>query len=478
MRLTSDAGSFRDPTSRVFIDNPSGSSGSKRIFRGVDAAARENYEALSEQAFFLELQQNRQIVSTNLLDDETAAKTGMLNGQWAGVLEHELIPFVSYPYEWTFSMLKDAALLHLSILETSLENGWTLKDATPYNIQFVGSQPIFIDIPSFIPRKAGEQWTGYRQFCAMFLTPLLIRAHLDIDHLPLLRSYLDGIPSIEALRYFHGTKKFKRGVLSHVVLPAKVEKSIAKKERDRAPAHRRKSIQQSDAMVLGLVQSMARLVRKLDIKIEHTDWSEYEMTHSYEDDDFETKKAFVQNSVSRVPRTYAWDIGCNTGTFSKLISEHSKHVISIDADRDSVEKLYRRESEATRSKILPLVMDLSNLSPNQGWAGVERAAFDRRDKPDIILCLALIHHVRLSANIPCVMFLEWLHSMNCEVVLEFVDRHDEMVVKLLTNKDEQYADYSLSQFVDEAEKFFDILDRAPLKGGKRMIFHLSPKAAQ
>ena len=473
-RLGANSGSFRDPANRVYEIKPKSPGDKARILRGLSEDALEVYQQISEETFFRKALNAGHIVQTDLLTtDDEDARAVMADG-WAGVLEHEPVPFVTYPYEWTFNMLKDAALLQLQLIETSLENGWTLKDATPYNIQWIGPRPVFIDIGSFLPWHTGESWVGYRQFCSLFLTPLMLRAHLGIDHLPLLRSNIDGIPPTEAVKYFNGTKRFKKGVLSHLLFPAKVEISIAKRERDDAPVRQRTPRHQSRAMVIGLVQSLTRLVKKLSTEITHTDWSRYDKTHSYREADFDAKKAFVLKHASTHRREYVWDIGCNTGTFSRISGENCRHVISVDGDHDAVEQLYLAEKRNPDSNILPLVMNLANISPGQGWAGLERQAFDQRRKPDLVLCLALIHHLRISANIPNLLFLRWLRSLESEVILEFVNREDEMVVKLLTNKKEQYDDYTLERFTEEAQKFFTIVDRESLKGGKREIFYLKP----
>jgi len=473
-KIEANSGSFRDPANRVYEIASKSKADQPRILRGLSKDALVIYQNLSQEEFFNKLLKTGRIVKTNLLPStDIDAKAIMAEDGWAGVLEHEVVPFVTYPYEWTFSMLKDAALLQLHLIEESLENGWTLKDATPYNIQWVGSRPVFIDVPSFEPWIEGEPWVGYRQFCSMFLIPLLIRAHLGIDHLPLLRSYLDGISPTEAVKFFTGTKRFKKGVMSHIVFPAKVENSILKRERDNVPARQRTARKQSKAMVVGLVQSLSRLVKRLSIKIEHTDWSQYDKTHTYQEKEFEAKKAFVLKHTSATRRDHIWDIGSNTGTFSRIGSEFCNQVISVDGDHDAVEQLFLSEKKNKTSNILPLVMNLSNISPGQGWAGNERQAYDQRKKPDLVLALALIHHVRMSANIPNFLFLKWLHSLEADVILEFVNREDEMVIKLLTNKKEQYDDYSLNQFIEEAEQFFTIKDRASLKGGKREIFYLS-----
>ena len=471
--VINDLGSFRDPANRVYTRDSG--LGSLRVLRGVNTIALNNFVKLLDESFFKRAVEKGYIVRTQLLNaSDTDAETILQDG-WSGVLEHDPIPFISYPYEWSFSMLKDAALLQLGLLEKALENGWTVKDATPYNIQFRASKPVFIDIPSFEPWGNGDAWVGYRQFCSMFLTPLMLRAHLNIDFRPLLRSYLDGIPPTEAVRFFSGRNRYKKGVMSHIVFPARVENAIGKKERDDRPAARRNGRKQSKSMVIGLVQSLKRVVRSLTIKIEHTDWAHYDKTHSYEDEEHAAKKHFVTEHAGERARGHVWDIGCNTGTFSRLCASFSDAVISIDGDPNAIEQLYLAERQSEEAKILPLVMNLNNISPNQGWGGAERKALDARKTPDVVLALALIHHTRISANIPNKMFLMWLRSLNADIIIEFVDRHDEMVAKLLTNKVEQYEDYTLDSFVVEMKSLFEIAARRSLKGGKRVIFYLRPK---
>ncbi len=472
--IVANAGSFRDPVNRVYeVSSPDGNN-RKRILRGVNQDALESYQELATQSFYKRLVEQGHVIKTDIAPNDDPDALSVIEEGWSGVLEHEAVSFVSYPYEWTFSMLRDAALLQLHIIEQSIENGWTLKDATPYNFQFVGPRAVFIDIPSFETRVEGEPWGGYRQFSSMFLIPLLLKSHLGIDQLPILRSYIDGVPPTEAIKYFKGLSRLKKGVISHITFPAMVENSIAARERDRAPAQKRTTKGQSNAMVLGLVQSLSRLIKGLKSDIRHTDWSHYDKTHSYESEDFVVKKAFVQKYAAQSARDHIWDIGCNTGTFSNICSPHCNLVVSLDGDHDAVEKLYLKEKEEKSSNILPLVMNLSNISPGQGWAGSERQAFDKRKDPDLVLCLALIHHIRMSANVPNILFLKWLRSLNSDVVLEFVNREDEMVVKLLTNKKEQYADYDIEQFIREAELFFTIENREPLKDGKRELFFLKP----
>jgi len=472
LKLAANQGSFRDPAGQVY--EGALPDGEYRILRGLRVDALANAQLLLDAPFYRVLSDEGHVLPSVLIPPEAELARVPLADGWAGVMEHTRVPIISYPYEWPFSMLKDAALLQLRCLGAALEHGWTMKDATPFNVQWFGTNPVFIDIPSFTPWVDGEPWVGYRQFCAMFLIPLLLRAHLGIDYLPLLRSSLEGIPPVEGVKYFQGRNKLRRGVLAHLVFPARVERFVARRERDNAPARARLPRRYSKAMVVGLAQSLARLVRRLDTNIAHTDWSHYDRTHSYAQEEHAAKAGFVRRHVlARRPRS-VWDLGCNTGTFSRIGAEVADLVVAVDGDHDAVEQLYRAERQAGGGKILPLVMNLANISPAQGWAGVERMAFDGRGKPDMVLCLALIHHMRVSANIPNTAFLRWLRGLDAEVVLEFVNREDEMFEKLLANRKERFEDYSLDSFVAEVGRYFIIRERMELKGGKREIFALAP----
>ena len=466
--LTADGGSFRDSVNRVYVAGD-------RILRGLDTGAAGAFSQFSNSDLATRLVASGALIASHELDpaDDDAARKLVESG-WAAVVEHQKIPFVSYPYEWSFSMLKDAALLHLRILEDALEQGWILKDATPYNIQWQGSRPVFIDIGSFERWEEGQPWVGYRQFCSLFLIPLMLKAHLGIDPRPILRSQLDGIPPMEAVRYFRGLDRLKRGVLAHVVFPATVEAAIVRRERDNVPARRRVAGRHSKAMVIGLVQGLRGTVRGLRSGVEHTDWSHYASHHSYADAEFGEKLAFVRARLGERRRKLVWDIGCNTGTFSRAASEFCDYVVALDRAAHTLDQQYISQRPEKGQKILTQAGDLANISPDQGWAGRERRALDGRGKPELVLCLALIHHMRVSANVPVPMFLDWLRSLDAEVIIEFVDRGDDMFVKLLANKTVDYPDYTAEAFETAVKERFTIRSREQLKGGLREIFHLAP----
>ncbi len=471
--LSADGGSFKDPSGRVYLvpDRDSG----QRVVRGLTDSARATIARLMSEPFFESLMSRGDVVKTaGLRPDDPAAASVMKMG-WAAAVEHEAVDFLTWPYEWPFSMLKDAALLQLRLLDSAIRSGWMLKDATPFNIQWVGTRPVFIDVPSFVPWEDGEYWQGYRQFCSTFLIPLMLTAHLGIPFQPLLRSCPEGIPPEEAARYFYGLRRFKRGVPSHVWFPAKMERRMRKRESGNGSSSSSKRRRQSETTLLALLDDLARLVAGLSHRpAGSSNWSEYSETHSYGEVDFERKKAFVEEHISARRPRLLWDLGANTGTFSRIAARHSQVVVAVDGDHEAVDILYREARESGDRNIIPLVMDLANPSPGQGWVGRERAAFFERQSPDVALCLALVHHLRVSANIPTSMLIEWLRSLDAALIVEFVGRDDEMFRKLVENKSEDYADYTSENFQLEIEKRFTIEDRMELKKGKRQMLLLEP----
>ena len=384
-------------------------------------------------------------------------------------------------------MLKDAALLQLRLLTASVGHGWTLKDATPFNIQYSlatgGPRPIFIDVPSFTPR-GGAYWHGHRQFCATFLAPLLLTAHLGVPFAPLLKSAPEGVPPEEAIKYFRGLRRFHRGVPAHIWFPARAEQALRNRGRDGSATHS-PDRKQSQRTLLALLDSLTRLVQRLSYGKPRSAWTAYSHNHPYDSADFERKKEFVARHAEALRPALTLDLGANTGAFSRIAARFSRVVVAADADHDAVETLYlalrdhqteaRGEGgDSEHRNIIPIVLDVANPSPGLGWAGTERAAFTVRAKPDLVLCLALVHHLRVAANVPLPLLIDWLRTLDAPVVMEFVGREDEMFAELIANKQERYEDYSAAGFEAHLRGRFHVRDRLALKDGRRELLLLSP----
>lgn len=458
-----EPGSYRDRDGTVFYRDG-------RVYRRLSPVALENWQRLSEQPFFRSECEAGRIIATRGIDKDTNADLG------ADVIEHDRIPFISYPYEWSFGMLKDAALLHLDLMSQALKTGMILKDSSAYNIQWRGVNPVFIDIPSFEPLGKGEPWVGYRQFCELFLYPLMLQSYKGVNYRPWLRGRIDGIPA-EELRAVMSTRDLLRpGVLMHVAAQAALQKRYSSSSNNVRGTLAEAGFDK--AMIERNVEKLRSLVTKLELSNAKTEWSDYDKTHSYDDAEFDKKQAFVRKAAATRRWKLAWDIGCNTGTFSRIADEHSDYVVAMDGDWKAIEYLYQREKAGNASSsILPLVINLADASPNQGWLGLERKELAARGRPELTLCLALVHHIVISANIPLADFIKWLARLGTSVVIEFVGRDDEMVKALLANREDQYDDYHPENFRDLLAQSFDIQDEQDLKGGKRRIYFATAKAS-
>ena len=249
-----NAGSFRDRDGRVYHFQD-------RVLRGLSDSALQNFRQLQEKSFYIKLVESGKVIGTREIPAEENPLPDDVQAQWAGFLEHDPVPVISYPYEWTFSMLKAAASLQLHLVERAVSNGFMLKDATPYNIQFVNRKPVFIDIPSFEPLLQGVPWSGYRQFCEMFLFPLFLQAYKGCDFQPFMRAAINGIDVQVAATLFGFRDRFRKGVMSHVWLQAKLDRRFGGSSEDVRSSL--KSAGFNRELILVNVRKLQKLVRKL-----------------------------------------------------------------------------------------------------------------------------------------------------------------------------------------------------------------------
>lgn len=467
-----EEGSFRDRSARVLIHNG-------RVLRLLTPDAKLAWEQSSRAPFFQELMSAGRIITTRALSREEAASIPLLS-ESSAVLEHARVPFVSYPYEWSFGMLQRAALLHLEILTAALGSGLILKDASPYNVMFRGVSPVFIDVGSFVPHVPGEPWAAYRQFCELMLFPLLLQAHRHVDLQSVLRSELEGISARQFLKWLSWRDLFRPGVFTHGWLQAALDRP------SRSAATSTVSDLQASGfgteLILRNLSGLKRLIERLKWKPAETQWTDYRTALPHVVEDTAAKTEFVRGVAGSRRWSLVWDLGCNDGAFSRIAAETAETVVAMDSDHGCVERLYRSLSEAddratASSTILPLCVNVANLSPAMGWRGRERKRLEERGRPELVLCLGLIHHLVIGHNIPLPDVVDWLASLGGEVVIEFPSKQDAMVQRLLRNKRDQYEDYSLEQLEAALMPCFEIRQRASLPSGQRTLLHAVPKSA-
>ena len=459
-----DSGSFRDREGRIYLH-------SGRVFRGLSETALRNFHTLEGSKFYRRLADSGDIVGSRELPEGENPLPEYVRAQWSGFVEHDRVPVVSYPYEWTFSMLRDAAALQLKLLESALREDFTLKDATPYNIQFVNNRPVFIDIPSFEPLKPGEPWTGHRQFCEMFLFPLMLQAYKGVHFQPFMRASIDGVGVQMADGLFNKRDLLRKGVLGNVWLQAKLERRYSGSSQDMRS--NLKAAGFNKELILANVRKLRKLVGRLEWAHAESEWGDYASFHNYSDADHEKKESFITNCVATAKPKTVWDIGCNTWQFSRVAAKHCRQVVATDIDHLAVERLY--SDPDMPGNILPLVQNVADPSPNWGWRNLERRDLQHRSQPGMVLCLALIHHVVISANIPLAEFVGWLASLTPELVIEYVGREDDKVQTLLRNKEDQYWDYSREFLEKQLGRYFDTRNQVALSEGRRQLYWCSRK---
>ena len=462
--VVGEPGSFRDRGASVFYLGD-------HVYRGLREGAFRNWTELSKTRFFKGLIADRGLVHTEVADMSDLEPPG--TESWSAVLRHETISFVSYPYEWPFEMLRDAALQQLDILGVALDEGFVLKDASPFNTQWFGTRPVFIDVASFEPLAEGEPWHGYRQFCRMFLYPLFLQAYRGVPFQPWLRGSIEGLNAEDFSRLMSWRDLLRPGVFAHVFLQAQLEARYGASDGDIRGQLKAGGFHTD--LIRNNVRRMRRLVATLRRRHKRSEWSEYANDHSYSAQDLAAKTAFVHEGLRLRSWNVVWDLGCNTGTHSRAAALNARYVVAMDGDEVAVGRLYTSLKAEGHRSILPLVIDLANPSPNLGWRGLERKALPERGMPDLTLCLALVHHMAITANIPLKDIVDWLAQLGTSLIIEFPNRSDAMVQRLLRNKKDDHPEYSLEVFERAMAGSFNVVRRQELRAGTRVLYYGTPK---
>jgi hypothetical protein len=445
-------GSFRDPSGFLFWQNGS-------LYRQINISYKERYVRLMDSGLFEEL------AKTGLLIRHQEVDIQPVKPQIAyKIIQPEQIDFISYPYEWCFSQLKDAALTTLEIQKKALNFGMSLKDASAYNIQFRKGKPAFIDTLSFEIYREGQPWIAYRQFCQHFLAPLALMSYKDIRLNQLLRVYIDGIPLDLASSLQPFRSRLQLSLLTHIHLHARSQNRFAKRKVN----SRRLSL--SRLGLQGLIDNLESTIKKLHWQPLGTEWANYYEETSYSQNALEDKKQIVAGYLDRLHPQRVWDLGSNTGVFSRLASRLGIVTVSLDSDPAAVEQNYLSCRKNQETNILPLVVDLTNPSPAIGWQNQERLSLAERGPADTVLALALVHHLAISNNVPLKRIAAFFSSIGNSLVIEFVPKTDPQVQRLLATREDVFTDYSQPAFENEFSRFFNIQNSVKIKDSERTLY--------
>jgi hypothetical protein len=450
--------SFRDPSGFLFERDGI-------LYRQINPAYRDNYELLFSSNLYEEL-----VAEALLIPHQEAILAGQNKESAYKIIKPEKIPFVSYPYEWCFSQMQDAALTTLHIQKIALSRGMTLKDASAYNVQYFKGKPIFIDTLSFELYQEGEPWTAYRQFCQHFLAPLALMSLKDIRLSQLLRIYIDGIPLSLASKLLPLRSWLYMGLATNIHIHAKMQKKYASQSIKTNPSARI-----SKKGLLAIITGLEEIVRSLRNASKATEWGEYYRDIHYSGESFGAKKRIVSDLITQIKPRSVWDLGANEGLFSRLASSQGIDTISMDNDPATVENNYLTARNNHETCILPLLIDLSNPSSFCGWANRERRSLTARGPADLIISLALEHHLVIGNNIPFKQLAEYLAQLGCWLIIEYVPKNDPQVQRLLASRKDIFNEYDPLSFEHFFSQFYNIQGKYDIPDSQRVIYLMARK---
>jgi len=464
--------SFRDPNGFVFKHQG-------KVYRQINKCYAAEYEQFVESGFYQYLVNKQYLVSHSEVELDNEVLDSLVDEQLRyKIIEPQQVPFISYPYEWSFSQLKDAAMLTLQVHLLALKKGFSLKDASAYNVQFINSQAIFIDTLSFEPYVEGQPWVAYRQFCQHFLAPLALMAFRDVKLGGLLTTNIDGVPLELASKLLPIRTRVNYSMLAHIHTHARMQRHYADSALAVANAKTKRS-QLSLSAHIALVESLASAVNKLRWKLPDTEWGKYYENTNYTDEAAQTKRTIVDEFFQCILREFdnekldiVQDLGANRGEFSRVAAKYAKLVVSQDIDPVAVEQNYLSTKCESDKNLLPLIQDLFTPSPAIGWSNVERSSFLQRGNCDVVMALALVHHLAISNNVPLDDIFELFSKLSKWLIIEFVPKSDSQVVRLLATRKDIFPNYTQEGFERVIAKKYNIEKKGRVSGSERMLYLL------
>jgi hypothetical protein len=450
-------GSFRDPGGFVYTRDGT-------LYRQINTSFRQRFEAFLASGLYDELAREGLLVPHEQVGLEFAATEDAY-----AVIRPQQVDFISYPYEWSFGQLQDAAILTLEIQERALARGFTLRDSSAYNVQFQQGRPVLIDTLSLAPLEEGRAWDAYKQFCEQFLLPLTLMSTRDVRCSTLLRSYLDGIPLDLGSRLLPRRTWMSVSSLLHIHLHAWAQGRYA----GSAVSSAAKGRTMSRKGLLALVKNLGSAVGRLSWHPAGTEWADYTTDNNYSDTAAKSKRDLVLAHLRESPADTVWDLGANTGDYSRAAREVASLVVSFDVDPAAVERNYRRVRAEKETGILPLLLDLTNPSPAQGWAGRERLSVEERGPAAAVLALALIHHLAIGSNLPLEKVASYLVKLGKILIIEFVPKSDPQVTRLLLSRPDIFPAYTKEGFEKAFSRYFSIHAASQIDDSQRWIYRMS-----
>lgn len=441
--------SFRDPSG--FIYTKAG-----RLLRQINPSASEDFSLLNESGLYKALTDKQHLIPHTIASDIKTKGAHI-------TIEPQKLPFISYPFEWSFSQLKDAALLTLTVQKMALKHGMVLKDASAYNVQFHNGKPIFIDTLSFEKYTEGQPWNGYRQFCQHFLAPLALMTYTDQSLSQLSRVHLDGIPLELAAKLLPKKARLRLGLTAHLFMHAKAQTSKAKE-------HTRQQVHVSQQQLLAIIDNLERTIKKLQPLRYETEWGNYYSNTNYSMDAADEKAQVIEAYVKSLSVKTVLDIGGNNGQYSRPLNNLDIFTVCSDIDVNAVEANYRFVRKNQEDHMLPVLIDFTNPGGYLGWANEERQPIHERYQTDLVMALAIVHHLAISNNLPLEHVAGYIKKFAPLLIIEFVPKEDSQVQKLLATREDIFPDYTEKGFEKAFSTHFTLKERTRIAGTERTLY--------
>ncbi|HEY9361855.1 MAG TPA: hypothetical protein VIQ00_01235 [Chitinophagaceae bacterium] len=441
--------SYRDPSGFIFEKGGI-------IYRQVNICFKEHFDHFIKSGLYAQLVEKKMLLPHEEVEENLTA-----DSQYYKCLKPAQLSFISYPYEWCFEMLKDAALLTLQLAKESLNYGMMLKDSPAFNIQWHEGRLIFIDTLSFEKREDGKPWIAYRQFCEQFLAPLLLMHYSGNPLQELLLAYPEGIPIKTCASLLPAKSKFSL----YTYLHAHLHSRLSGKKENPGKQHFF-----SEKKLENLLKSLEALINSLHLKENKSAWSGYYKEVENRKDYLQQKKQIVESWIDKSKARTAADLGANEGEFSTLLGQKNIQTLAADFDAFCINRLYKRIKSSQEKNVLPLVINLANPSPSIGVNNQERNSFIDRTNVDLALALALIHHLCVGRNIPFDMVAAFFKSVCSTLIIEFVPKEDEKVKFMLQQKKDIYDWYKEENFVNAFSEYFEVIDKQIISGTQRVLY--------
>ena len=444
------AASFRDPAGFVFEYEG-------KFYRQVNQSYAVHYEHLKKSGLYDVLVKEKKLLSHTELEENFSH-----SAEWYKTLLPEQLGFISYPYEWCFEQWKDAALLTLELVKKSIAKEMILKDATPFNIQFVGCNPVFIDTLSFEKYDESKPWIAYRQFVECFIAPLLLSKYHSQELLKMFSLYPQGIPLQLVAKLLPGKSIFNANVFLHINLPGKL---VSNRKKPSA-----KTNHFTKNKLFNIISNLQSFVQSIHLTSSRTVWNNYYEETVLSNEYVEEKIKIVRQWLKEIPGNTVLDIGANTGLFAEAAVAEGKFTIAIDADLSCINLLYTECRKKKKKNLIPLCIDITNPSAAIGWDNKERTAFLSRTNADITMALAVIHHLAIGKNISLEQMAGTFSKLSPYLIIEFIPKTDPKVILLMQEREDVFTHYNEAYFIDVFGKQFNILKRMIVPGTERVLF--------